>query len=85
MLESWFNTMRFSPNDYSFDNRLLGMTLLVTTDNYYERMLKLGGIWYAVSEPLALGDIVTVDKVTGNVVTVQKCQPTVGQRSKAND
>lgn len=55
---------------YNFDNRLIGVTISVSPDNYVDGMLKVNGIYYAVDPPLSFGSSVTITAVTGNKLSV---------------
>lgn len=55
---------------YNFDNRLIGLTIAVSSDNYVSDMLKINGIYYAVDQTLSFGSSVTITAVTGNILSV---------------
>lgn len=55
---------------YNFDNRLIGVTISVSPDNYVNDMLKVSGIYYAVDQTLSFGSSVTITAVTGNILSV---------------
>lgn len=55
---------------YNFDNRLIGLTISVSPDNYVSDMLKVNGIYYAVDQTLSFGSSVTITAVTGNKLSV---------------
>lgn len=55
---------------YNFDNRLIGVTISVSPDNYVSNMLKVNGIYYAVDQTLSFGSSVTITAVTGNILSV---------------
>lgn len=55
---------------YNFDNRLIGMSLKITPDNYVDNMLKINGIYYAVDQILLIGYHVTITAVVGNKLSI---------------
>ena len=62
--------------DYNFDNRLLGMSLKINDDNYIDDMLKINGIYYDIDQKLNIGDMITINQVIGNKLSINIVEPT---------
>lgn len=57
---------------YNFDNRLIGMSLIVANENYINNLLKINGIYYRVNQKINIGDHITIKKINGNMLSIQK-------------
>lgn len=57
---------------YSFDNRLIGITINVTKDNYIEKMLKFNGIYYRTDQDISINDHIIITEINGNKLSIKK-------------
>lgn len=62
--------------DYNFDNRLLGMSLKISDENYIDGMLKINGIYYVIGQKLNIGDMIKINHVIGNKLSITTAEPT---------